>query len=265
MAHPRTHYGKHQPIPLSLIVKANEENQFSVLNTWIVLKQLHKRNTVIYNLHYETLSQRTGISHTTLRKHIRIMFEKRWVKWTKNGHLIITAVNKLKTHKHETTILVPVANNKADQILHLRKVILHRNIKNQEKQIMQKRELILKCRSTREKLSPTQTRTIRKAGGIDKIENSLLAVTTLSNKSIGKLFYKWNGLYLSKISGHRIQKKLREKKVIETHTRLQLHKRNSTEHEYKYMNREYKGYIYNPNTKDLFVRLSNEIVMLPKP
>ena len=62
---PRTNFGKLQPIPISIIAEANELNQFSVLHTWITLKQLFKRNTVIYNLNYETLYNRTGISHDT--------------------------------------------------------------------------------------------------------------------------------------------------------------------------------------------------------
>jgi hypothetical protein len=132
---PRTHFHKHQPIPLSLIQKANEKKHFSQLRTWVVLKQLYKRHTIIYNLNYEKLSQITGISHQTLRSHIAVMFENKWVKWTKNGHLILNSINRIKNRVGETCILVPVEKTKAKQILQFRKVLIHNNIKNQEWQL----------------------------------------------------------------------------------------------------------------------------------
>lgn len=255
----RTHFTRLQPIPISLIAKANEDAEFDTLRVWIALKQLYKRHTIIYNLRYDTLSNQTGISHTTLRKHIRIMFDNKWVKWTKNGHLILTSINKLKKHKNETCILVPVQKNKSDQILHLRKVILHRNIKNQEKQIKQKKEIIHKCGRASGLLSKSEMSKMKKAGGLTKLENSLQTVTTLSNKSIGQLFTKSNGLTLSRVTGCRIQSKLRKEHLIKTKTRVELFKTNSSIFEYNSMNREYKGYIFNPTSKNLYKRLSNEI------
>jgi len=258
-SHIRTHFGTKQPVPLSLISKANEDAEFDTLRIWIVLKQLYKRNTVIYNLSYKTLSNQTGISHTTLRKHIRIMFENKWVKWTKNGHLILISINKLKKHKYETCVLVPVCKQKSEQILQLRKVIIHRNIKNQEKRIFDKREIVNNCGRANGKLSPKQRKKINQAGGILNFEKQINSVTTLSNKSIGKLFTKKNGLSLSQITGHRIQKGLRVRKLIQTKTRLELISKNSTPDYCKYANREKGGYIFNPNSKELFRRLSNEI------
>lgn len=261
-SHIRTHFGTHQPVPISLISKANDDAEFDTLRIWILLKQLYRRNTVIYNLHYETLSNRTGLSHTTLRKHIRIMFENKWAKWTKNGHLILTSINKLKKHKYETCVLVPVCKNKAEQILQLRKVILHRNIKNQKKQIIDKREIVNKCGRTNGKLSSKQRKKVNQAGGVSNFEKQINPVTTLSNRSIGKLYTKRNGLPLSQITGHRIQKKLRDRKLIKTKTRIELVKHGATLFEYLSFNQEnkgYKGYIYNYSNKQLYRRLSNEI------
>ena len=257
----RIHFRTHQPIPLSLISKANDDSEFDTLRVWIALKQLYKRNTIIYQLNYNTLSNLTGISHTTLRKHIKVMIENRWVKLS-NNNLTITGINKLKKHKNETCILVPVKKNKADQILQLRKVILHRNIKNQETQIKQKKEILQKCGRSSGQISKSEMRKVNRTGGISKLENSLQSVTTLSNKSIGELFTKSNGLQLSRISGHRIQKKLRQSKLIKTKTRLELIKTNSSIFECKVMNRDYKGYIFNPNTNNLYRRLSNSIALV---
>lgn len=243
---------EHQPIPLSVIVNANQDQEFDTLRVWIQLKQLYKRHTILYNFTYSKAEQLTGISHTTLRKHIKVMIANGWATWSGNN-LILTGINKLKKHKYETCVMVPVCKNKADQILHLRKVILHRNIKNQEKQIKRKSEILNYCGKATAKLSANQMKQIKKAGSVQKLENSYQSETTLSNKSIGKLFG------LSKITGHRIQKKLRDAKLITTQTRLLFIKGNSTEYEQRYLNRENGGYIYNRSNGQLYFRLSNAI------
>ncbi len=45
-----------QPIPLSVINRANETNSFPTLRVWVVLKQL-SRNTILFNLNYANLSK----------------------------------------------------------------------------------------------------------------------------------------------------------------------------------------------------------------
>lgn len=241
-----------QAIPLSLIRKANKADQFSTLRVWIALKSLY-HNSVIYNFSYRKLESLTGISHASIHTHVKIMTENGWAK-IEHGHLHLTGINKLKSHKKETCVLVPVEKNKAAQILQLRKVILHGNIINQQKAISKKSKIVNKCKQTFGKVSKSELKLIRKHGGIKKLERSLQNVTTLSNRSIGKLFG------LSQLSGHRIQRKLREQNLIVTKTRLVLFKSNSTKFDYDYMNSEEGGYIRNTNGK-MFLRLSNEIRM----
>lgn len=240
-----------QYIPLSVIVKANQNNEFDSLRVWIALKQLYTRQ-IIYNLNYADLSIKTGISHTTLRKHLKVIIANGWASWS-GRNLMLTGINKLKWHEKEKCINVPVCKNKSEQILQLRKVILHRNIDNQLKQIKIKSQIVNNCNKAFGKVSKSGMKKIHKAGSVKNFENSLQSETTLSNKSIGKLFG------LSKHTGLRIQKKMREASLITTKTRLLFIKGGSSLFEANYLNSESGGYIYNRNNGQLFFRLSNAI------
>jgi len=240
-----------QYIPISVIVRANKNNEFDSLRVWIALKQLYTRQ-IIYNLNYADLSIKTGISHTTLRKHLKVILANGWASWS-GKNLMLTGINKLKRHDYETCINVPVCKNKSEQILQLRKVILHRNIDNQKKQIKIKSQIVSNCNKAFGKISKAGMKKIHKAGSVKNFENSLQSETTLSNKSIGGLFG------LSKHTGHRIQKKMREASLITTKTRLLFIKGNSSSFEANYLNADKGGYIYNRNNGQLFFRLSNAI------
>jgi hypothetical protein len=241
-----------QAIPISLLFKSNEDNTFDSLRVWVLLKSLH-RNTVIYSLNYETLSKKTGISHTTLRKHIKTLCAQGLASF-QNNNLHLTGINKLKRHKYEKCVLIPVEPTKTKQILQFRKAILHRNIDNQKKQIQRKSKIVNYCNQAFAKLSKSEMRMIKKAGGVEQLEKTYQSVTTLSNKRIGRLFG------LSQITGYRIQCQLRDNGLIKTKTRLELIKKNCSRLEYNYIRND-GGYIYNQNTNSLFIRLSNSIEM----
>mgnify|MGYP003441270793 CR=1 FL=1 len=245
-------YRVKQPIPLSTIKAANETNSFPTLRVWVVLKQL-SRNTILFNLNYSNLSKITGISHTSLRWHIRRMVEMGLAKH-QHRHLHLTGINKLKKHDRETCVLVPVERSKSKQILQFQKALIHRNIKNQEKQIKIKRGLVNHCNRPHGKVSKRDIRLLNKSGGVKKLANSIQSVTTLANKTIGKMFSR------SQNTGHRIQKKLREAGLIKTKARFELFKAIATPFEAAYLNSNFEsGYIFNYANGSVYRRLSNVI------
>ena len=241
-----------QPIPISLIVTMNESNSFGTLRIWVVLKQLH-RNTILYNLNYATLSKITGISHTSLRWHIKRMVEMGLAKH-QHGHLLLTGINKLKKHPGETCIQIPVHPGKAETILEFQKALIHRNIKNQEKQIKIKQSIVNHCNRPHGKLSKRDIRLLNKSGGEKKLANAIQSVTTLANKTIGKMFSR------SQNTGQRIQKSLREAGLIKTKARFELFKAIATPFEAAYLNSNFEsGYIFNYANGSVYRRLSNVI------
>ncbi len=243
-----------QAIPLSVIDFANQNGEFYTLRTWIVLKQIYK-HTLIYNLNYAALEKLTGISHTSLRNHIKRMVSAGWAKH-QHGHLHLTGINKLKKHENETCVLVPVESKKSEQILQFRNVLVRRNIKNQEKQIKRKERIVNNCNRPHGKLTKSDLKLINKAGGMDKIESKLQSVTTLANKSIGKLFYR------SQRTGQRIQSAMRNSGLIKTKPRFELFKTTATKFEAMYLNSNFKGgFIFNVNNACVYRRLSNAIVI----
>lgn len=194
------------------------------------------------------------------------MVENGWASWS-NKNLILTGINKLKTHETETTVLVPVSNNRKTQIAFLRKTLLHRNIRNQEKQIAIKSNLLNKAKASNIQLSKKELKRLNKLGGIKKLEKDILPLTTLSNKSIGKLFGRTllNGKnFLSPTTGKRIQKQLRDLGLIKSKARLKLIQQIDPL-QYLYETKWgclAKG-IYNEKEQKLYRRLSNEIVLTP--
>lgn len=241
-----------QPLPLSLIVKCNEENSFPTLRVWVVLKQL-SRNTILFNLNYANLSKITGISHTSLRAHVRRIVEMGLAKHA-HGHLHLTGINKLKKHENEKCVLVPVERSKSKQILQFQKALIHRNIKNQEKQIKIKQSIVNHCNRPHGKLSKRDIRLLNKSGGEKKLANAIQSVTTLANKTIGKMFSR------SQNTGQRIQKKLREAGLIKTKARFELFKAIATPFEAAYLNSNFEsGHIFNYANGSVYRRLSNVI------
>ena len=251
-------YRVKQPIPLSTIKAANETNSFPTLRVWVVLKQL-SRNTILFNLNYANLSKITGISHTSLRAHIKRMVEMGLAKH-QHGHLLLTGINKLKKHPGETCIQIPVHPGKAETILEFQKALIHRNIKNQEKQIKIKRGLVNHCNRPHGKVSKRDIRLLNKSGGVKKLANSIQSVTTLANKTIGKMFVKSNGQGRSQNTGQRIQKSLREAGLIKTKARFELFKAIATPFEAAYLNSNFEtGHIFNYANGSAYRRLSNVI------
>lgn len=242
-----------QPIPLRMILRAQESQKLSALWCWCLIKKLH-RNTIIYNFSYQKLQIQTGVSHTTLRKRVKEMCEMGWAT-IKDGHLHLTGIEKLKTHKYETTISLPVHQNKGTQIAQFRLVIVRLNIGNQRKRIDEKIETVKNCNRQHGKLTKKQIKAIRGAGGIKKFEKSIINYTTLSNKSFGSLF----GLKNS--SGKSIQKKLNDLKLITSKKKFEIVKGNCTKLEFDY-NFRHLGYIYNITTKQVIRQLSNEVAIV---
>ena len=241
-----------QPIPLSIINAANESNSFPTLRVWVVLKQL-SRNTILFNLNYANLSKITGISHTSLRYHVSRMVAVGLAKHA-HGHLLLTGINKLKKHENEKCVLVPVERSKSKQILQFQKALIHRNIKNQEKQIKIKQSIVNHCNRPHGKLSKRDIRLLNKSGGIKKLANAIQSVTTLANKTIGKMFIR------SQNTGQRIQKALREAGLIKTKARFELFKAIATPFEAAYLNSNFEsGYIFNYSNGSVYRRLSNVI------
>lgn len=250
-----------QPIPLSVIDAANNSGQFATLRVWVLLKKI-KGHNIICKLSYSELQAITGISHTCLRKHVIVMVSNGWATRTDAGHLHLTGINKLKRHDKETCIPVPVEETKQAQILQFRNVLLHRNIKSQEKRIKQKANIVNNCNRPHGKLSKAQLSAVNKAGGVKKFESSLQPVTTLTNKSIGSLYAKFNGQPFSKSTGQRIQKALRTAKLITTKVRLELFKANATAFDALYLNNRCGGgYIFNLANGCVYRRLSNAIAV----
>ena len=240
-----------QPIPITVLLRAQENQKLSALWCWCVLKRLY-RHTAIYKPNYQKLQTQTGISHTTLRKRVKELTEMGWASWH-NGNLTLTGINKLKKHKYETVISLPVHNNKGAQVAEFRGAIVILNLNNQKKVVAKKLEIVNNCDRPHGKVSKRYVKDIRKAGGLEEYRKSILTTTTLSNKSFGALFG------LSKYTGQRIQKLLNGRGIIRSKKRFELIADNVTELEFNYVYRVL-GYIYNYKTKHVYKQLSNEVV-----
>lgn len=213
---------------------------------WIKLKQTYYRTKVI-RLHYGTLSTDTGISHTSLRKHVKILVTEGLVLIDKR-YLILKGINKLKNHPKATVIPIPVMQSKKEQVLRIREAIIRFNLDKQKAQIRNKNTIVNKIESG-SRLTKHELKLVQKAGGTDKFARSIISYTTLSNKGFGKLFH------LSKSSGIKIQKDLRDRKLIKSKTKLKLV---GKVHQMDYA-LNYQSYVYNYTTGQLFRQQSNEI------
>lgn len=241
-----------QPTPLSLLFYANKENLLSTLTIWLRLKAIHK-HTIYYNFRYENISDLMGISHTCLRKHIKIMTSLGWCS-IKNNHLHLTGINKLKSVKDKNCVLIKVKNNKKEQIDEFRQAIIANNIFNQEKAISRNYEIVKKAKTEYGKLSKKDLKRVMKKGGLLEFESKINGNTTLSNNKIGNLFG------LSKYSGSRIQRTLKSKKLINSKINIKLVASNVNIYDF-YFNYNFGGYIYNKLSKTLYLRHSNTITI----
>ncbi len=99
-------------IPLSLLQQANEDCNLETLRVWCIIRELyrdHNDRPVVYRLKYDQLSKRTGISHTSLRKHVKQAVMLKWAAWVKskdgNGiNLVLTGIRKLKQYDREPVL-----------------------------------------------------------------------------------------------------------------------------------------------------------------
>lgn len=243
-------------VPHSIIQFATDRDVVNTLAIWLKLKGLYK-NTVIYKFNYTKLSERIGRSHGSLRKHIKLMMEYGWVKITKEGHLHLTGINKLKKYEKEKCVLVKILDCVKEQRILLRYIIIHKNIKRQERILKRKSEIFKKATIEHSKLSKKDLKWVMKNGGLIEFEKTFQDYTTLSNNKIGKLFKK------SKWTGHRIQKLLNKSNLIKSKIRLRFVKI-CTLLEYNYLYRGTK-FIFNRTNGFLYERLSNSISIPTKP
>lgn len=253
----RTNFKKKQPIPISMIVGANNVVglcRFNTLRVWVKLKNLYRHHTAIYNLSYYKLQNQTGISHTSLRKHIKLMIQYGWANWNGNT-LVLYGIERLKTHADETCVLVPIRETRNEQIQEFRKVIIHQNIVNQGKKIICKEQIVKKAKTEWGKLSKQQMKVIAKFGGLKQLSNSLIKQTTLSNRRIGQLLYR------SPQTGKTTQKRLNNLNLIKSTPRYEIVKNNATVLEATMMNRDLGGG-YSVNMGRLMKQLSNAIVVV---
>ena len=174
-----------------------------------------------------------------------------WATWH-NNNLVLTGIDKLKKHKWETVIPLPVHRCKKAQVAEFRGSIVILNINNQAKKVSKKLETVKNCGRAFGKVSRKEIKEVRKAGGLKEYEKAIDTCTNLSNKGFGKLFM------LSKASGYRIQKRLNEYQIIKSQKRFVVVKEHCTLLEFDYVYRPL-GYIYNRSTKQVLKQLSNKV------
>jgi hypothetical protein len=237
-------------IPLNLLL---DHTNHQTLSVWIKLVTIYQK-PIFYNFNYQKLSDLTGISHTTLRKHIAKMIELEWC-YIRDKNLCFKSINKLKG-KERVCCLIPVMSNKTEQIKKFRGACVVRNILTQRKAIKRKGETV-----TMASTKPTKSiiRKMREAGGADKyllqLRKSFNKNTILSNKKFGALFG------LSKWSGVKIQKALNLDNQIKSSSNLEVVMKNASRIDYlRILNANY-GYacIYNETTRTVSRRLANKV------
>lgn len=246
-----------QSVPLNLIHDIAHHNE---LSTWVKIHAIYPESKVYY-FDYNKLARVTGLSHTTLRKHIKEMLRLRWC-YMRDGHLCFVGLNKLgvvyqKNGLAKDSPLIPlqVHEKKSDQILEFRHAIIKGNLNNQVKKIKRKTEILKKCQTVKSKLSPKELRAISKAGGVTQFARSITNYSTLSNLSFGKLTGR------SKSTGRRIQKTLRDKFYLKVRYNFDVVKNNVAPLEFRFfrMDNPQPFYIYDVKERVILKQRSNSV------
>lgn len=241
---------KHQ-IPIHLLQEASTHQE---LHIYCILRG---KGRYFYNWTYKALSAYTKLSHTSLRKYLPRLIELGWVR-IEGNNLTFLSANELKKHSKETVIPIHITRNKKQAILQFRNAIIRGNATAQRKQNSKKDDLVKKV-TTGQHLTKKEILSIKKSGGVERFisltqENS---VVTLSNRKIGALVAR------SQSTGKRIQKALRDAKLIRSKTRVKILATNVSKLEWQYSPlSEGLTTLYNQERRVAYKRLSNEITVI---
>jgi hypothetical protein len=210
-----------QVCPLILI---KDTKNHSALLIWLKFNAAAYRtksgySNVFYQFTYKSLSERTGLSLSTLYKYVPKLIELGWAH-IRNGNLCLIGINKYKGAK----VLIPIHRNRSKQILELRNAIIVNNLDKQERQIKFRKGIVQKAESEHGKLTKGELKHLRKNPNILTEINP----SNLSNQKFGTLIDR------SKSTGQRLQRALRKAKLIQSFSRSKTLVKGATFLEYIY-------------------------------
>lgn len=178
------------------------DNYLDTLHYYFKLRSQY-RNRVIFNFTYKKAFDILNISMGATHKHVKRMIDLNWLELQNCGNLRAVGIDKLnEKHENKLILKVPAASSKKEQLMHFRYALLHNNLNRQEVAIHKKTSTVNKAKSNHLRVSKKDIYYINKSGGLKKYEKSLQNRTTLSNRSIGKIFNR------STVTGQRYQQQL---------------------------------------------------------
>lgn len=204
-------------LPLKLIRQSISERWENTLGYYCLIKKLHTK-PIIYNFSLRKLSALIGCSPTTLSHHIEIMSQNGLIT-LRDGNLTLIGTRKLNEEVNSILIPVRVGKNKSEQVTFLRHSLITRNLNIQHSLYTKKTAILSIQRSN----CPLELKRIKK---LIKLRNSQFPTLTeksvcdkliLSNKKFGKLCNR------STSTGSRIQKKLNDLNLIQSHKNIELY------------------------------------------
>lgn len=242
-----------QPIPLNVLFKFNDSNALDTLRIWILLKNCFNTG-VFYNYTYRSIGTAIGVSPETVRKHLPMIIKEGMAEIS-GKNLRMVGINKLKKDC-KACVLIPIHQDKPNQIVEFRNAVLRNNYGKQQKAIQKKSNIVKIANQANGRLSKSQLKFIQKSGGMDKLLKSIEKdnnCITLSNKGFGKKVHR------SQSTGYRLQRTLRNMGYLKSYSRWVVVKTNSSIYEYIELYRN-GGYVYNKDTREITRQLSNQIV-----
>jgi len=209
-------YDKYTWLPEAVIQQAIAQKWERSLSILIILRKTYK-NPKFYNFSYRKVSKKTGLSISTLQRHIKKLTELGLVTMH-NGNLCIVGSTKLRKSLQSPLIAVEYNNDKNKQILNIQFTRLLKNFRQQQYITNLKSEII--------KLQEDNFISPKEAKKLIQKRNAYLQNTTpertedyysISNKGLATLVNR-----RSITTGNKIQKKLNAVGLIKSEKNIEI-------------------------------------------
>lgn len=208
-------YDKYTWLPEAVIQQAIAQKRERSLSILIILRKTYK-NPKFYNFSYRKVAKKTGLSVSTLQRHITKLTDLGLITMH-NGNLCIVGSNKLRKSLQSPLIAVEYNKDKNKQILNIQFTRLLKNFRQQQYITNLKSEII--------KLQEDSFISPKEAKKLVQKRNTYLQNTpertedyySISNKGLANLVNR-----RSTTTGNKIQKKLNAVGLIKSEKNIEI-------------------------------------------
>jgi len=209
------HYDKYTWLPEAVIQSAIDQKWERSLSILIILRKTYT-NPKFYNFSYRKTAKKTGLSISTLQRHIKKLTELGLITMH-NGNLCIVGSTKLRKSLQSPLIAVEYDKDKNKQILNIQFTRLLKNFRQQHYITNLKTEIIKlqedKFISTKEAKKLLKKRNTYLQNKTEKSEDYY----SISNKGLANLINR-----RSTTTGNKIQKKLNAVGLIKSQKNIEI-------------------------------------------